>query len=68
MRARPGTVPWIAMYHSVGDRSEDPYRITVTPERLDAQLGWLRRRGLRGCPWPSCWPPGPGARTGAWWG
>ncbi len=48
MRARPGTVPWIAMYHSVGDRSEDPYRITVTPERLDAQLGWLRRRGLRG--------------------
>ncbi|MFE0888711.1 polysaccharide deacetylase family protein [Streptomyces rochei] len=36
------------MYHSVGDRSEDPYRITVTPERLDAQLGWLRRRGLRG--------------------
>ncbi|MET9775641.1 polysaccharide deacetylase family protein [Streptomyces sp. NPDC006367] len=36
------------MYHSVGDRSEDPYRITVTPGRLDAQLGWLRRRGLRG--------------------
>ncbi|MFF5100922.1 polysaccharide deacetylase family protein [Streptomyces sp. NPDC000134] len=36
------------MYHSVGDRSEDPYRVTVTPARLDAQLGWLRRRGLRG--------------------
>ncbi|MCW5251772.1 MULTISPECIES: polysaccharide deacetylase family protein [unclassified Streptomyces] len=36
------------MYHSVGDRSDDPYRITVTPERLDAQLGWLRRHGLRG--------------------
>ncbi|AIJ15745.1 polysaccharide deacetylase [Streptomyces lividans] len=52
--ARPGPgpapVPWIAMYHSVGDRSDDPYRITVTPDRLDAQLGWLRRRGLRGVP------------------
>ncbi|MEV7997000.1 polysaccharide deacetylase family protein [Streptomyces sp. NPDC086077] len=36
------------MYHSVGDCSDDPYRITVTPDRLDRQLGWLRRRGLRG--------------------
>ncbi|MEV5954325.1 polysaccharide deacetylase family protein [Streptomyces sp. NPDC051987] len=36
------------MYHSVGDCSDDPYRVTVTPERLDQQLGWLRRRGLRG--------------------
>ncbi len=43
-----GTAPWVAMYHSVGDRSDDPYRITVTPDRLDAQLGWLRRHGLRG--------------------
>ncbi|GGY18058.1 polysaccharide deacetylase family protein [Streptomyces djakartensis] len=43
-----GTVPWVAMYHSVGDCSDDPYRITVTPERLDRQLAWLRRRGLRG--------------------
>ncbi|MDX3618437.1 polysaccharide deacetylase family protein [Streptomyces europaeiscabiei] len=39
---------WVAMYHSVGDCSDDPYRITVSPDRLDAQLGWLRRRGLRG--------------------
>ncbi|MBT2410265.1 polysaccharide deacetylase family protein [Streptomyces sp. ISL-12] len=46
--ARTGPVPWVAMYHSVGDPSDDPYRITVTPARLDAQLGWLRRRGLRG--------------------
>ncbi|MEV2212710.1 polysaccharide deacetylase family protein [Streptomyces sp. NPDC050997] len=45
---RPGPVPWVAMYHSVGDCSDDPYRITVTPERLDRQLAWLRRRGLRG--------------------
>jgi peptidoglycan/xylan/chitin deacetylase (PgdA/CDA1 family) len=36
------------MYHSVGDCSDDPYRVTVTPERLDAQLWWLHRRGLRG--------------------
>ncbi|MCX5003949.1 polysaccharide deacetylase family protein [Streptomyces sp. NBC_00638] len=40
--------PWVAMYHSVGDCSDDPYRITVSPDRLDRQLGWLRRRGLRG--------------------
>ncbi|MFD7402548.1 polysaccharide deacetylase family protein [Streptomyces sp. NPDC059866] len=45
---RPGPVPWVAMYHSVGDCSDDPYRITVTPERLDRQLAWLHRRGLRG--------------------
>ncbi|WP_329410055.1 polysaccharide deacetylase family protein [Streptomyces sp. NBC_00704] len=44
----PTAVPWVAMYHSVGDCSEDPYRITVTPERLEKQLRWLRRRGLRG--------------------
>ncbi|MFF8730432.1 polysaccharide deacetylase family protein [Streptomyces sp. NPDC015171] len=44
----PGPVPWIAMYHSVGDCSDDPYRVTVTPDRLERQLRWLRRRGLRG--------------------
>ncbi|MFI1563011.1 polysaccharide deacetylase family protein [Streptomyces sp. NPDC020490] len=47
-RLAAGPVPWVAMYHSVGDCSDDPYRITVTPERLRAQLRWLRRRGLRG--------------------
>nr|WP_243761369.1 polysaccharide deacetylase family protein [Streptomyces sp. YIM 98790] len=36
------------MYHSVSDPSHDPYRITVSPRRLDRQLGWLRARGLRG--------------------
>jgi peptidoglycan/xylan/chitin deacetylase (PgdA/CDA1 family) len=36
------------MYHSVGDCSEDPYRVTVTPDRLEQQLRWLSRRGLRG--------------------
>ncbi|MEV0171940.1 polysaccharide deacetylase family protein [Streptomyces sp. NPDC050803] len=43
-----GPVPWVAMYHSVGDCSDDPYRITVTPDRLDEQLARLGRRGLRG--------------------
>ncbi|WP_093840296.1 polysaccharide deacetylase family protein [Streptomyces aidingensis] len=36
------------MYHSVADPSRDPYRITVSPRRLDRQLAWLRARGLRG--------------------
>ncbi|HEX5565595.1 MAG TPA: polysaccharide deacetylase family protein [Streptomyces sp.] len=36
------------MYHSVADPADDPYRITVSPRRLDRQLHWLRRRGLRG--------------------
>ncbi|MFI6933214.1 polysaccharide deacetylase family protein [Streptomyces sp. NPDC050287] len=48
LAARSRPAPWVAMYHSVGDRSDDPYRITVTPERLEGQLAWLRRRGLRG--------------------
>ncbi|MFE2732554.1 polysaccharide deacetylase family protein [Streptomyces sp. NPDC056721] len=36
------------MYHSVDDCRDDPYRITVSPERLQEQLRRLRRRGLRG--------------------
>ncbi|MEU3450325.1 polysaccharide deacetylase family protein [Streptomyces thermolilacinus] len=40
--------PWIAMYHSVDTDRDDPYRVTVTPDRLDTQLRWLRARGLRG--------------------
>ena len=47
-RRRPGPPPWVAMYHSVDDCSHDPYRVTVSPRRLDQQLGWLSRRGLRG--------------------
>jgi peptidoglycan/xylan/chitin deacetylase (PgdA/CDA1 family) len=43
----PDAVPWVAMYHSVDDCADDPYRITVTPERLEAQLRWFNRRGLR---------------------
>ncbi len=38
----PTAPPWVAMYHSVDDCSDDPYRITVSPRRLDRQL---RRHG-----------------------
>ncbi|MFG3634505.1 polysaccharide deacetylase family protein [Streptomyces huasconensis] len=44
----PRSCAWIAMYHSVADPSDDPYRITVSPDRLDEQLRRLRRQGLRG--------------------
>ncbi|MET9529837.1 MULTISPECIES: polysaccharide deacetylase family protein [unclassified Streptomyces] len=40
--------PWILMYHSVADPADDPYGITVSPERLDRQLRSLERRGLTG--------------------
>ncbi|MGI5347589.1 polysaccharide deacetylase family protein [Streptomyces sp. CA-250714] len=40
--------PWLLMYHSVAEDAEDPYRITVSPARLERQLRWLRDRGLRG--------------------
>ncbi|MGY0490197.1 polysaccharide deacetylase family protein [Streptomyces sp. WG-D5] len=36
------------MYHSVDDCPDDPYNVTVTPERLRQQLSWLRSRNLRG--------------------
>ncbi|MFI1885720.1 polysaccharide deacetylase family protein [Streptomyces jumonjinensis] len=40
--------PWILMYHSVADPSDDPYGITVAPDRLGRQLRALRRLGLTG--------------------
>lgn len=40
--------PWVLMYHSVADGGADPYRVTVSPRRLAAHLGWLRRAGLTG--------------------
>ncbi|MFE7133990.1 polysaccharide deacetylase family protein [Streptomyces sp. NPDC057638] len=36
------------MYHAVADPTDDPYRITVSADRLDRQLRWLRRSGCRG--------------------
>ncbi|MFF9687846.1 polysaccharide deacetylase family protein [Streptomyces sp. NPDC014623] len=40
--------PWILTYHSVSDPTDDPYNITVSADRLDEQLTWLRSRGLTG--------------------
>ncbi|MER8235397.1 polysaccharide deacetylase family protein [Streptomyces sp. NPDC101490] len=39
---------WVAMYHSIADTTDDPYRVTVSPVRFARQLHWLRDRGLRG--------------------
>lgn len=47
-RPAGGGRPWIWTYHSVGDPSDDPYGITVSPRRLDAQLAWLHARRLTG--------------------
>ncbi|MFI6564640.1 polysaccharide deacetylase family protein [Streptomyces sp. NPDC050534] len=45
---RRGPAAWVAMYHSVSDCPDDPYNVTVTPERLGRQLAWMTGRGLRG--------------------
>ncbi|WP_438874212.1 polysaccharide deacetylase family protein, partial [Streptomyces calidiresistens] len=49
---RRSTAPLrVLMYHSVAPLAspgDDPYLVTVTPARLDRQLGLLRRCGLRG--------------------
>ena len=41
-------MPFVLMYHSVAEETQDPYAITVSPVRFDRQLRWLHRRGLRG--------------------
>ncbi|MGW0787851.1 polysaccharide deacetylase family protein [Streptomyces sp. NPDC002911] len=49
VRALPlRSLPWILTYHSVCDPTDDPYGITVSADRLDEQLTWLRLRGLSG--------------------
>jgi peptidoglycan/xylan/chitin deacetylase (PgdA/CDA1 family) len=40
--------PWTLMYHSVDAYREDPYQVTVTPERFARQMEWLCANGLRG--------------------
>lgn len=47
-RRTPKSAPWTLMYHSVGDCRDDPYLVTVSPERLARQLQWLNSRGLTG--------------------
>ena len=44
---RSAGYPVVLMYHSV-DTSDDPYRITVSPDRFEKQMAWLKSRGLRG--------------------
>lgn len=44
----PGPTPWILMYHSVAEEDEDPYLLTVSPDRFAAQMRWLHRTGRRG--------------------
>src|ERR1700685_4111380 len=43
-----GDVPLIWMYHSVSPHEQDPYQVTVRPERFEQQMRWLRRHGRRG--------------------
>jgi peptidoglycan/xylan/chitin deacetylase (PgdA/CDA1 family) len=40
--------PIVLMYHSVAPETDDPYQVTVSPDRFEEQLSWLERRGLRG--------------------
>ncbi|MFI8518467.1 polysaccharide deacetylase family protein [Streptomyces sp. NPDC085481] len=47
-RLLPKPPLWVAMYHSVADAPDDPYRVTVSPVRFARQLHWLGDRGLRG--------------------
>ena len=41
-------MPFISMYHSIEPYQEDPYLVTVSPQRFEQQLDWLRARRLRG--------------------
>jgi peptidoglycan/xylan/chitin deacetylase (PgdA/CDA1 family) len=47
-KLRLGEVPMILMYHGVADEAEDPNHLCVAPNRFAEQMGWLKRRGLRG--------------------
>jgi peptidoglycan/xylan/chitin deacetylase (PgdA/CDA1 family) len=42
------TMPLVLMYHSVSPYDEDPCKVTMTPERFEQHMRWLRSRGLRG--------------------
>lgn len=44
----PRPFPYVLMYHSVTPYTEDPYLVTVSPERFERQLRWLRSRGCTG--------------------
>jgi peptidoglycan/xylan/chitin deacetylase (PgdA/CDA1 family) len=41
-------MPLVLMYHSVSPYDEDPFQVTITPQRFEQQMRWLRSRRLRG--------------------
>lgn len=41
-------MPLLLMYHSISPYDEDPFEVTVIPQRFEQQMRWLSRRGLRG--------------------
>jgi peptidoglycan/xylan/chitin deacetylase (PgdA/CDA1 family) len=41
-------MPLVLMYHSIAPYDEDPYEVTMTPQRFEAQMRWLTARRLRG--------------------
>jgi peptidoglycan/xylan/chitin deacetylase (PgdA/CDA1 family) len=47
-KAELRTIPLVFMYHSIALYHEDPFEVTMTPQRLQQQMRWLRARGLRG--------------------
>ncbi|MCX2730005.1 polysaccharide deacetylase family protein [Saccharopolyspora sp. NFXS83] len=47
-RRVPQSFPYVLMYHSVSEYTDDPYLVTVEPARFERQLRWLRARGCTG--------------------
>jgi peptidoglycan/xylan/chitin deacetylase (PgdA/CDA1 family) len=41
-------IPMVLMYHSIAPCHDDPYKATVSPQRFERQMRWLRSNGLRG--------------------
>ena len=42
------TIPLVWMYHSISPYDENPCDLSITPQRFEQQLRWLRSRGLQG--------------------
>jgi peptidoglycan/xylan/chitin deacetylase (PgdA/CDA1 family) len=45
---RRDALPLVVLYHSISPYDEDPFQVTVSPQRFREQMEWLARRGLRG--------------------
>jgi peptidoglycan/xylan/chitin deacetylase (PgdA/CDA1 family) len=43
-----GNLPPVLMYHAVDRISDDPNLVCVSPERFEAQMAYIKGRGLRG--------------------